>query len=81
MYRLYSNDKGKRLLDISRDEADIVDTLSSYMGVLDTIDYEITSEKIGVEETIAKIKSYDDYLAYKYVDGKKLIKCPKRRYR
>lgn len=78
MYILYGNNKGKRILDISENEEDIKDTLGVYMGCLDTIDYEIREKTDNCEKKIATIKSYEDYIDYKYTGGKILTKKRKR---
>ena len=74
MYKLYGNNRGMKLLDISDDIEDIKFTLGTYIGCLDTIDYEIKKQIDNSEITIAKIKSYEDYINYKYDKTKILIK-------
>ena len=74
MYKLYGYNRGRKLLDMSDDKKDIIYTLGTYMGCLDTIDYEITRQEGETERTIVKIRSYDDYINCKYEKNKVLIK-------
>lgn len=79
MYKLYGMSKGKRLLDTSLEEDDIKDSLGMYLGILPEIDYEITYSKSinELEHKIVTIKSYEDYINYKYYGVK--VKSLKRR--
>lgn len=81
MFKLYGNNKGMKLLDMSEDENDIIDTLGTYMGCLDTIDYIVIDNSDGYDNVIHIIHSYDDYINYKNtLDGNYKI-CIKRRYK
>lgn len=74
MYKLFRNGTGKVLLDMSYDKQDIIDTLGSYIGCFLTIDYSIIENKDGKDTEIARIKSIDDYVDYKYSNPKVLKK-------
>lgn len=80
MFRLYGNNKGMKLLDVSDNEFDIVDTLGSYIGILDEIDYIIIENDGKSDNTKEVIKNYNDYLGYKhsvFEENKELIKVKK----
>ena len=66
MFRLYGNDKGMKLLDVSHDEMDIVETLGSYIGILDEIDYIVIENNGKCDDIKEVIKNYNDYLGYKH---------------
>lgn len=65
MYKLYNCSIGQRLIDVSKKEEDLQDTLGTYLGYLDTIDYKITQTTCDGEKTRARIKSIDDYEYYR----------------
>ena len=66
MFRLYGNDNGMKLLDVSHDELDIVDTLGAYIGILDEIDYIVIENDGKSDDVKAVVKNYNDYLGYKH---------------
>lgn len=65
MYKLYSNVRGPKLLDESTDENDILDTLGTYIGILENIDYIVIDDSLGYDYTKEVILSVDDYVKYK----------------
>lgn len=64
MFKLYSNNKGLKLLDISKDEKDIKETLGEFMELYDTVNYIVTESTMYGENTIATIRNYGDYVDY-----------------
>ena len=66
MYKLYGNNRGMKLLDMSENESDIIDTLGSYIGGLDTIDYIVIENKNNCDDVKEVIHSIEDYIEYKY---------------
>lgn len=75
LFKLYGNNRGMKLLDQSSNEADIIDTLGTYMGCLDTIDYIIIESTKDGDNIKNVIRSYDDYVAYKWPEqGKQKTK-------
>ena len=66
MFKLYGNNNGMQLLDVSHDEMDIVETLGSYIGILDEIDYIVIDSNEKSDDVKEVIKNYNDYLGYKH---------------
>lgn len=76
MFKLYGNNNGMQLLDVSHDEMDIVETIGSYIGILDEIDYIVIDSDEKSDDVKEVIKNYNDYLGYKHsVYNKKNDNC------
>lgn len=72
IYKLFRNkNKEKLFLDMSYDRQDIIDALANYMSCFISIDYTIIENKDGKDIEIARIRSVEDYISFKY-DIKKL---------
>lgn len=81
MYKLYGNNRGMRLLDMSEDETDILDTLGTYIGCLDTIDYIVIENIENYDNVKEVIHSLDDYVEYKQRIDSEYRERTKRRSR
>lgn len=74
IYKLFRNVKNNKIyLDMSYDKEDIIESLANYIGCFLTIDYSVIENKDGKDNEIARIRSVDDYVSFKY-DIKKLEK-------
>lgn len=64
MYKLYGNIAGWKLIDISKDEKDIIDTLTLYVENNHTMDYMIIKQLRDRDELYKCILNEQDYRNY-----------------
>ena len=77
MYKLYRSVCGDVLFDMSYNLKDILDSLASYISCYEAVDYKICECIEGKDRQLARIRSFGDYLQFKYDncdENKKLIR-------